>query len=78
MKPRIYREDTVLQEVQSAREAFAQSHGFNMRAMVTALRTMDDAGDRPVVRLAPRLPDVTVALMAGKDSKAAEGPEIRE
>src|SRR4051812_10666762 len=58
-------EDTVLQEVRAAREAFARSHGFNVRAMVAALRALDDAGDWLVVRLAPRRPDVVVASMVG-------------
>jgi hypothetical protein len=71
-------EDTVLQEVRSAREAFARSHGFNVRAMVGALRALDEAGDWPVVRLTPRLPEVAIGSMAGKDSKAEEGQETLE
>jgi hypothetical protein len=49
-------EDSVLQEVRAAREAYAQSHGFDVRAMVADLRERDDCGDWPVVRLAPRRP----------------------
>jgi len=51
-------EDSVLQEVRAAREAFARSHGYDVRAMVADLRAQDDRGDWPVVRLAPRRPAV--------------------
>ena len=49
-------EDSVLQEVRAAREAFARSHGFDVRLMVADLRQQDERGDWPVVRLAPRRP----------------------
>ena len=49
-------EDSVLQEVRAAREAYARSHGYDVRAMVADLRERDDRGDWPVVRLAPRRP----------------------
>jgi hypothetical protein len=51
-------EDSVLQEVRAAREAFARSHGYDVRAMVADLRERDDRGDWPVVRLSPRRPAV--------------------
>lgn len=47
-------EDDVLREVRAAREAYAQSHNFDVRAMVADLRTRDLAGDWPVVRHPPR------------------------
>ena len=47
-------EDDVLREVRAAREAYARSHNFNIRAMVADLRARVQAGDRPVVRRAPR------------------------
>lgn len=50
-------EDTVLQEVRAARDAYARSHGYDVRAMVADLRERDDRGDWPVVRLAPRRPN---------------------
>jgi hypothetical protein len=50
-------DDSVLQEVRAAREAFARSHDYDVRAMVADLRERDDRGDWPVVRLAPRAPD---------------------
>ncbi len=46
-------EDSVLQEVWAARDAYACSHGYDVRAMVADLREQDDRGDWPVVRLAP-------------------------
>ena len=49
-------EDDVLQEVRAAREAYAQSHGYDVRAMVADLRARDSAGDWPVVRRSPRRP----------------------
>ena len=49
-------EDSVLQEVRTVREAFARSHGYDVRAMVSALRELDAQGDWPVVRLSPRRP----------------------
>lgn len=49
-------EDDVLREVRAAREAYAQLHQFDVRAMVQDLRTQDLSGDWPVVRRAPRRP----------------------
>jgi hypothetical protein len=41
-------EDSVLQEVRAAREAYARSHGFDVRAMVADLRAQDARkGDDP-------------------------------
>lgn len=49
-------EDSVLQDVRAAREAYARSHGYDVRAMVADLRERDARGDWPVARLAPRRP----------------------
>ena len=49
-------EDSVMQEVRAARDAFARSHGYDLRAMVADLREQDNRGDWPVVRLYPRRP----------------------
>ena len=46
--------DDVLQEVRAAREAFAKLHGYDVRAMVAALRQLNAEGDWPVVRLPAR------------------------
>lgn len=47
-------EDEVVREVRAAREAFAASHGYNIRAMVAALHAIEVASGREVVRFAPR------------------------
>jgi hypothetical protein len=52
-------EDDVLREVRAAREAYARSHGYDVRAMVADLRARDAAGDWPVVRRSPRRPRPT-------------------
>ena len=49
-------EDSVLQEVRAARDAYARSHGYDVWAMVVDLRERDDRSDWPVVRLTPRRP----------------------
>ena len=54
-------EDEVVRQVRAAREAFAAAHEYNVKAMVAALRALDDAGGRAVVRFAPR-----AAVPAGK------------
>jgi hypothetical protein len=54
-------EDEVVREVRAAREVFAASHEYDVQAMVAALRALDDAGGRAVVRFAPR-----PAVLAGK------------
>jgi hypothetical protein len=46
--------DDVLQGVREAREAFARLHNYDAYAMVAALRQLNEADDRPVVRLPPR------------------------
>ena len=51
-------EDEVVREVRAAREAFAASHGYDIRAMVAALRELGVASGRELVRFAPR-PAVT-------------------
>ena len=51
-------EDEVVREVRAAREAFAASHGYDIRAMVAALHELGIASGRDVVRFAPR-PAVT-------------------
>ena len=47
-------EDSVLQQVRAAREAYAQAHDFDVRAIVADLLVQDARGDWPVVRLTPR------------------------
>lgn len=51
-------EDGLVQEVRAAREAYCQQFGFNLAAIMRHLRERERAGNRPVVRLAPRRPVV--------------------
>jgi hypothetical protein len=51
-------EDEVVREVRAAREAFAASHGFDIRKMVTALHELGVASGRELVQFAPRPPIV--------------------
>ena len=53
-------DDDVLREVRATREAFARTHGYDVRAMVATLRRLNAAGDRQVVRL-PARPVVSAA-----------------
>ena len=47
-------EDEVVREVRAAREAFAASHGFDIRKMVAALHELGVASGRELVQFAPR------------------------
>jgi hypothetical protein len=49
-------EDEVVREVRAAREAFAASHGYDIRAMLAALHEWGAASGREVVRFALRSP----------------------
>jgi hypothetical protein len=64
-------DDDVLREVRGAREAYARSHGFDVRAMVADLRARDAAGDWPVVRRPPRRPSPLPEPTAAPDKGAA-------
>ena len=46
----------VLAELRAWRDEFARSHGYDLRAMVAALREMDAAAGARVVRGEPRRP----------------------
>lgn len=63
-------EDSVLQEVRAARDAFARSFGYDVHAMGAYLRELDERGDWPVVRLAPRRP------AASEVSRTGSSPEL--
>lgn len=49
-------EDDILKEIRATRDAFAQRHGYDLNSMIAYLRKLDELGDKPVVRLAPRRP----------------------
>ena len=55
-------EDEVMQQVRAAKEAFAASHGYDLRRMHEALRKMDEESGVPTVRLEPRKPEIQVPL----------------
>jgi hypothetical protein len=63
-------EDEVVREVRRAREAFAASYGYDIRAMVAALHDLGVASGRKVVRFAPR-PPVTGSNQALQPTGAA-------
>jgi len=67
-------EDSVLQEVRAAREAYARAHGYDVRAMVADLRARDDRGDWPVVRLVPRRSAVPSASQSGPNRAQQSAP----
>ena len=66
-------EDSVLQDVRAAREAYARSHGYDVRAIVADLREQDDHGDWPVVRLVPRRPTPPGDLRSSPATHAMHG-----
>ena len=46
----------VLLELRAWRDEFARSHGYDIHAMAAALRALDSAGERKVIRGEPRQP----------------------
>jgi hypothetical protein len=52
-------EDEVIREVRAVREAFAASHGYDIRTMVAALHEWGIASGRELVRLAWRPATIT-------------------
>jgi hypothetical protein len=54
-------EDDVLREVRAARDAYARSLGYDVRAMVADLHARYTTGEWQVVRRAPRRPQPVVA-----------------
>ncbi len=80
-------QDEVVQEVRAAGEAFAASHGYDIRAMVAALHELGVASGRELVRFAPRpavgVPDQALqptgaAIPACPDSTAPEAAPAAE
>jgi hypothetical protein len=60
-------EDDVLREVRAARDAYARSHNYDVRAMVADLRSRDLAGDWLVVRRPPRHPRAVAVAPAAPE-----------
>jgi hypothetical protein len=57
--------DEILQEIRKTRDAFAERHNFDIRAMVAELQQLDQQSDRPVVRHEPRRPRTDSAPIVG-------------
>ena len=49
-------DDDIILGVRAAREEYARSHNFNIRAIIADLQARDDVGDRIVVRRSARRP----------------------
>jgi hypothetical protein len=60
-------EDDVLREVRAVREAFAQAHNYDVRAMVADLRARNAAGGWPIVRRPRRRPNPALMPAGGRD-----------
>lgn len=52
-------EDDVIRGVREARDAYARSHGYDIKKMVADLRAKELASGRPIVHLSPRRPALT-------------------
>jgi hypothetical protein len=64
-------EDDLMQEIRAAREAYCQQFGYDLAAIMRHLREREQAGNRPVVRLAPRRP----VVIDGEQSEPANAPD---
>ncbi|WP_169977243.1 hypothetical protein [Tautonia rosea] len=68
------KEDSVLEQVRAAREAYAKLFGYDVHAMVADLRARDDRDVRPIVRLPHRKPsEGRVSEVAGSTRNSDEG-----
>ncbi|HEY3787408.1 MAG TPA: hypothetical protein VGL71_01080 [Urbifossiella sp.] len=68
--------DDVLKGVRDAREAFAEAHGFDIRAMVAALRALDEQDNRLIVRFPPRRATVTATFAVGIEDEKARAKKL--
>lgn len=68
-------EDEVIREVRAVREAFAASHGYDLRAMVAALHEIGVASGREVVHLEPRptIAPPNSSIVAGVKRRGVSG-----
>jgi hypothetical protein len=64
----------MLAELRAWRDEFARSHAYDLHAMAEALRALDCAGERTVVRGEPRHP---VAVSTPNRSKQPTGAVSR-
>ena len=65
----------ILAELRAWRDEFARSHGYDLSAMVAALREMDVAAGTRVVRGEPRRP---TAVRPGWPSPPNHAPQQKE
>lgn len=66
------KEDDVLREVRTVREAFAASHGYDIRSMVSALRQFGCASGMKVVSLHRRPPSPIATPPVGTEADASQ------
>jgi hypothetical protein len=75
-------EDEVVREVRAAGEAFAASHGYDVRAMVAALHELGVASGRELVRLSPRpvvpAPNQSLQQNTGTAAPASGSSQLSE
>jgi hypothetical protein len=78
-----------LSELRAWRDEFARLHGYDIHAMAAALRELDSAGERKVVRGEPRQPaparmpnqalqPTGAAVAVSQDSKSLEAAPAAE
>ncbi|WP_152049500.1 hypothetical protein [Tautonia marina] len=68
------KEDSVLEEVWAARDAYAKVFGYDVHAMVADLRARDERDPRTIVSLSPRKPcDRRVPEVSGTTRNSTEG-----
>ncbi len=49
-------EDSLMREIRAAKDAYARSFNYDIRAIAADLQALEKSGDWPVVRLSPRRP----------------------
>ena len=62
----------ILAELRAWRDEFARSHGYDLRAMVEALRELDSAAGARVVRGEPRRPEAVPQPRAGTPNQTLQ------
>ena len=64
-------DDDIILGVRAAREEYARSHGFNIRAMIADLQARDVAGDQLVVRRPARRAEEALNQQVGLSKQGA-------
>jgi hypothetical protein len=68
-------EDEIVREVRAAREAFAASHGYDVRKMVAALHDVGVATGRELISLSPR-PVIRPNVLPSRSPQAPVSSEL--